>query len=190
MRLVVGLGNPGREHERSRHNVGFRVLDRVAERRNVRRWRKGYRGLLAEGSFGGEKVLLLKPQTYMNASGLSARAALDRHGLALEEVLVVADDVNLPLGRLRFRRSGSGGGHNGLASVIEEVGSEEIPRLRIGVARRPEADLVEYVLSEFDAEELPVIGPAESLAAEAVRDWVRFGIVPCMNKYNSGEVKP
>jgi PTH1 family peptidyl-tRNA hydrolase len=181
------LGNPGRKYAATRHNVGFRVLGQLAQRFGQGRPRARFDGELVEAAVGGTKVWLLCPHTYMNRSGSSVQSARDFYKLNNEELLIVCDDFNLPLAKLRFRASGSSGGQKGLADVIRLLGSDRIPRLRIGVGTPPEhVDGADFVLSRFTAEEEAVIDSCIQRAAEAVEDWVVQGVDYCMNRYNAG----
>jgi len=189
--LIVGLGNPGGRHVGTRHNVGFEVVDLLAARAGVRLRRSRLGGAAAEVVTGwkpappGARVILLEPHTYMNRSGAAVRAALQYHKLPPSHLLVVCDDVHLPLGRIRLRRTGSAGGHNGLISVIEALGSQDFPRLRIGVDEPPpHMDQIAYVLSRFAREELVTIGAAIARAADAVETWIEAGIDEAMNRFN------
>jgi PTH1 family peptidyl-tRNA hydrolase len=186
LKIILGIGNPGREHEGTRHNVGFRVVDRIARSTGAEFGRKRFKGLMGEGTFGGTRLLLVKPQTYVNLSGECAREVLDYHEAGLESFLVVTDDVNLPLGGLRFRPRGSSGGHRGLESIIGRLGTDEFPRLRVGVGRpgAQEDDLVGHVLGTFSRDEAELAERAEDRAAEAALEWVRSGPEVCMNLYN------
>jgi PTH1 family peptidyl-tRNA hydrolase len=193
MRLILGLGNPGEEYRDTRHNVGFRVVEELA-----RRWEVPANGLECNALVGrfaagneGElgDVLLARPQTYMNRSGWAARCFAERHELDPAAVLVIYDEVNLPLGKLRLRRGGSPAGHRGLESVIENLRTAEIPRLRLGVA--PEEgkpaggeDLADFVLSPFAAEEREAVEEMIRRAAEACEAWVREGIDAAMGRFN------
>ncbi len=185
MKLIVGLGNPGRKYEGSRHNVGFAVLAELARRFATGRARVKFQGELVEAELDGERALLLGPETYMNHSGASVRAACDFYKLPHEDLLIVCDDLNLPLAKLRFRAKGSSGGQKGLADVIDRLGTEEFARLRIGIGAPPEGwDATDYVLGRFTAEEKPDIEEAILRAADAVAVWARQGIQHCMNQYN------
>ncbi|MHC4917465.1 MAG: aminoacyl-tRNA hydrolase [Planctomycetota bacterium] len=184
MLAVLGLGNPGEEYAPTRHNVGFRILDAVAGDAGSDFGRRRFDSLVAEVRLGDEKVLLCKPQTFMNLSGRAARSVLDFYKLELPEMLVVCDDYSLDLGRLRVRRGGSSGGHNGLESVREQLGSTEFPRLRVGIGAA-RGDSVKYVLGRFGKEEEEVIAGAVRRAAEAVRCWAVEGIGSCMNGFNA-----
>ena len=185
MKMVVGLGNPGRKYEGTRHNVGFAVVREVARRHGVGGARSGFQAEWFEADLRAEKTLLLLPQTFMNVSGNSVGAARDFYKLAIEDLLVVADDFNLPLGKLRLRKSGSAGGQKGLADVIRRLGTEEVPRLRLGVGPVPANwDPVDFVLGRFTKQELPEIEITIQRAADAVVDWAAEGLQTCMNRYN------
>ncbi len=185
LKLVVGLGNPGREYRDTRHNVGFLVIDEVARRAGVALDREAVGSLV--GKVWGETPLwLAKPLTFMNLSGQAVRGLLDFHKLEPADVLVVADDVNLPLGRLRARPGGSAGGHNGFKSVAQQLGTDQFPRLRVGVGRGDSRrDLADHVLAKFDADERPVIAQAIDRAADAVGVFARDGIAAVMNSFNA-----
>ena len=157
--LVVGLGNPGAEYAKTRHNAGFLALDKLAESVGARIDRARFKGLVGEGTLGGARVLFLKPQTYMNLSGESVREAAAFYRIAPENVIVIYDDVTLDVGRLRVRGKGSDGGHNGMKSIIAELRSNEFARVRIGVGKKPhpEFDLADWVLSPFSADDLAVL---------------------------------
>ena len=183
--LVVGLGNPGRRYEATRHNVGFRVLAELARRHATGRPKSRFEGELVETNVGGKRILLLSPMTFMNNSGRSVRAAFDFYKLRLQDVLVVCDDINLPTAKLRFRAGGSAGGQKGLADAIRSLGSQEFSRLRIGVGSPPSGwDAADYVLGRFAKNELDEVERAIVLGADSVLDWVEKGIDHCMNHYN------
>lgn len=185
MKLVVGLGNPGLRYAATRHNVGFRLIDLLAERHRIRLRRSRLRGLSGTGSIAGQVVALLQPTTHMNDSGLSVAPAVRHYGAAPHELLVVCDDVNLDPGLLRLRRKGSAGGHHGLESIIEALGSDDFSRLRIGVGQPPPwQSWVDYVLEPFEKQELPIIGKAIARAADAVECWLAEGIEAAMNRFN------
>lgn len=184
MRVVVGLGNPGRQYHSTRHNVGYAVIDGLAESPSAGPFQSRFAGQISELLEDGHKVLLVKPETFMNLSGRTVRQVVDFYQLELCDLLVVADDVNLPLGKLRIRPKGSHGGHNGLRDVQNHLGSMEYPRLRIGVGAGNEDDLVDHVLGRFRPSERPVIDDAISLAIQAVCTWIRQGLDTCMNLFN------
>jgi PTH1 family peptidyl-tRNA hydrolase len=189
MRLILGLGNPGEPYRDTRHNVGFRVVEELARRWQVPVDRLECNSLAGRraGAEGGEDVLLVKPQTYMNRSGYAARCFAERHALDPAAVLVVYDEVNLPLGKLRVRRSGSPAGHRGLESIIENLRTSEIPRLRLGVA--PEggvqyADLADFVLAPFAPEEREAVEEMIRRAADACEAWIGEGVEAAMRGFN------
>ena len=186
MKLVVGLGNPGRDYERTRHNVGFEVVDELARRADVS-FRKGWlaSAQTARINLAGQEVLLVKPLTFMNLSGQAVRPLLKKRGGTVADLLVVVDDVDLELGRLRIRPKGGAGGHNGLKSVIQELGSDEFARLRVGIGSQTEGrDMVDHVLSRFGAAEWAVMKTAVGCAADAVAAVVRDGVDRAMNDFN------
>jgi PTH1 family peptidyl-tRNA hydrolase len=183
MKVVVGLGNPGKKYERTRHNVGFDVVDLLAKATGADGFSSRYKALIAEAREDSEKVLLVKPETFMNLSGLAVRQIVDFYQVPFEDLLVVCDDVNLPLGKLRFRTKGTHGGHNGLRDIQSHLGTTEYPRLRIGVDA-PGEDMVDHVLGRFRPSEQAVIQDSLILASQAVGTWVRHGIGECMNQYN------
>jgi PTH1 family peptidyl-tRNA hydrolase len=185
MKLIVGLGNPGRRYQGTRHNVGFAVLAELAQRFAIGRPRSKFHGEVVEADLDGQRALLLSPVTYMNNSGASVQAARHFHRLPNEHLLVICDDLNLPLAKLRFRAKGSSGGQKGLDDVIRRLGTEEFPRLRIGIGPPPQQwEATDYVLSKFTQEELPEIEEAVGRAVDAVAVWAREGIERCMNRYN------
>jgi PTH1 family peptidyl-tRNA hydrolase len=185
MRVVVGLGNPGARYVGTRHNVGFEVVDRLADSPHASGFQAQarFQAQVAELLESSDKVLLVKPETFMNLSGRSVRQVLDFYQLGPADLLVVCDDINLPLGRLRFRARGSHGGHNGLRDIQNHLGVTEYARLRLGVGAAGE-DTVGHVLGRFRPGEKPVIDEAILLAAQGVVLWLRQGIAACMNQYN------
>ncbi|MGQ9568689.1 MAG: aminoacyl-tRNA hydrolase [Anaerolineae bacterium] len=189
-RLVVGLGNPGPEYVRNRHNVGFLCLDRLAERHGISPWRRKHHALVAEGLVAGHPVVLAKPQTFMNLSGQAVRPLMRHYGVALADLLVVHDDLDLDLGVLRLRRQGSSAGHKGVQHIIDTLGSREFPRLRIGVGRPAHGDPVDYVLSDFTLDESIVIDRALDRAVEAIVAWLERGIEAAMNAFNAAPPNP
>ena len=186
MKLVVGLGNPGKKYDGTRHNVGFAVIDALAAGPDVGRFQDRFDSELAEWFEGGEKTLLMKPQTFMNLSGRAVRQALDFYQLETKDVLIVCDDMALPLGKLRFRARGTHGGHNGLRDIQQHLGTTDYPRLRLGVGDPgEERDAVGHVLGKFRPSEKPAIEEAVGAAVQGVVLWVRQGIEKCMNQYNA-----
>jgi len=184
MKVVVGLGNPGPRYAGTRHNVGFDVIDYLAKTPACSGYRERFEALVAEVKEGEEAVLLVKPLTFMNLSGRAVRAVLDFYKLPVEQVLVVCDDFNLPLGKLRVRAKGSHGGQNGLRSIQEQLGTDAYARLRIGVGQPAPGDAVDFVLSRFRPAERVAAEDAVATAAQAVLVWVRSGVEACMNRFN------
>lgn len=186
MKLVVGLGNPGRAYEGTRHNVGFDVLDGLARRVKAefrRSWR--FPADLAEATWEGERLVLIRPRTYMNASGDAVAPVARKKGVAPGDLLVLVDDVELDCGKLRLRAGGSAGGHNGLKSLIERLGSDAFPRVRVGVGRVPAGgDLVRHVLGRFAPEEKAVMAEAVDRAVDAAMTALREGLERAQNKFN------
>ena len=181
IRLVVGLGNPGAEYNRTRHNVGFEVVDLLASEWGLT-WQhsKSWHAFWAKG----EKAILVKPSSYMNRSGEPLAAVANYYKIAPAEILVVLDDLALELGRLRLRMEGGAGGHNGLESIIVHLGTEAIPRLRIGIGAAPSAGAVDYVLGRFFEEEMPVVKETVGRAGEAVKCAIDKGVLSAMNLFN------
>jgi PTH1 family peptidyl-tRNA hydrolase len=186
MKIVIGLGNPGRKYEGTRHNVGFEVLRELARRHTVGAERSNFQAAVSEATIGGEKVLLVRPQTFMNRSGATAVEVRDFYKLTDADLLIVCDDFALPLGRLRIRPQGSGGGQKGLADIIQRLGTENVPRLRIGVGPLPAGwDGADFVLGKFSKQELPEIEVAAARAADTVEHWISDGLAATMNKFNA-----
>jgi peptidyl-tRNA hydrolase, PTH1 family len=185
MKIVVGLGNPGTKYRGTRHNVGYAVIDSLADGSGVGRFQERFQANIAEWTVGADKVLLAKPLTFMNLSGRCVRQLTDFYQLPILDLLVICDDVNLPLGKLRFRARGTHGGHNGLRDIQSHLGTTEYARLRIGVDAPGQEDLVGHVLGRFKPGEREVVEGAVAAAAQAVELWVLQGIQKCMNQYNS-----
>ena len=184
-KLIVGLGNPGREYEGTRHNIGFTVIDLFARLNGITVAKRDFRGLVGDGRVGETRVFLLKPQTFMNLSGESVSAFLRQKPLALPEIMVVTDDIALPLGKLRLRAGGSAGGHNGLKSLIAHLHSSEFPRLRFGVgAPRDSSVQVDFVLGAFNRREQAEADEAAERAVAALETWLRDGMERAMNQFN------
>lgn len=184
--LVVGLGNPGSQYEATRHNVGFRAVDALAKEAGVKIDRAKFQALTAQATVGGVRVLLMKPQTYMNLSGVAVKQAADFYKVPPERVLVLFDDIDLDVGRLRIRRNGSAGGHNGIKSIISSLCSQEFPRIKIGVGAKPhpDYDLADWVLSRFTLAEQKLLDPAIEHAAEAVPVIFTQGIERASSQFN------
>ena len=185
MRLIVGLGNPGREYEFTPHNLGFLVMDRLSERAGVRVTRPEKMSLVAVVRLVGEEALLVKPQTYMNASGMAVRALLEKRDETPASLIIIADDVALPWGMIRIRERGRSGGHNGLESVIGAIGTEEFCRVRVGILpEHPVGDLAEYVLAPMRKAQLAVAEEAAERAADAVEMILKEGARRAMTRFN------
>ncbi|MGI6737534.1 MAG: aminoacyl-tRNA hydrolase [Anaerovoracaceae bacterium] len=184
MFLIVGLGNPGREYEQTRHNIGFLTVDHLAEQLGVRIGRRKCRALVGELRLDGEKVMLAKPQTYMNSSGESVRPLADYYDVPLDHILVIYDDLDLPVGTVRIRRKGSAGTHNGMRSVLQHLGSEDVPRLRIGIGSNGREDIIDYVIGGFRHEDVEPLEHAIERACDAIRCFVAEGIEKAMTTYN------
>lgn len=185
MYLIAGLGNPTREYEKTRHNVGFDTIDVLADRINTDVAERKFKGLYGKGMLGGEKVILLKPQTFMNLSGESVRAAADFYKIPPDHIIVIYDDISLDVGHLRIRTKGSAGGHNGIKNIIAHLGTQEFPRIKIGVGGKPpRMDLADYVLSRFPAEERKIMETAFKNAAEAAGVLIAEGPDAAMNRFN------
>jgi PTH1 family peptidyl-tRNA hydrolase len=186
MKVIVGLGNPGKKYEGTRHNIGFDLLAELNRRWKVPRPREKFEALLAEVPVGSEKVVLLAPQTFMNLSGQSVRQVRDFYHLQPADFLVICDDLNLPVGRLRLRPGGSSGGQKGIQNIIQHLGTEEFPRLRIGVGRPPgDRNAADYVLDHFHKSELPLVDQAILLAADCCDCWLAEGVAAAMNRFNA-----
>ncbi len=191
MYLIAGLGNPGREYENTRHNAGFVSIDRLAEKNHISIDMKKFQALCGTGYIGGQKVLLLKPQTYMNLSGESLRAACDFFKIDPEqELIVIYDDISLAPGQLRIRAKGSAGGHNGIKSIISHLGTQVFLRVKVGVGEKPQGwDLADYVLGHFSKEEQQVMQESFDRAADAAAALLSEEVQQVMNEYNTHKAK-
>lgn len=185
MRMIVGLGNPGRTYAHTRHNVGFDILDVFAKRRHVRILSRQARALIGSFESHGEQILLVKPQTFMNESGQAAGTLARKHNLDAGSVLVIYDDLDLPLGKIRIRMRGSSGGHKGMRSIISHLHSEDFPRMRIGIGRSGEA--IDHVLSRFNRKDKQIMEVTLQQAADALDMILEEGIEAAMNRYNRAE---
>ena len=187
--LIVGLGNPGKDYERTRHNAGFRCLDLLAENLGCKVDTLKFQGLYAQTTYNGRKLFLLKPQTYMNLSGRSVLQLSAYFNIPPQRIIVLFDDISLPPGRLRIRADGSAGGHNGIKSIIQEVGSQEFPRVKIGVGGKahPEQDLADHVLSGFSAQEEKALAVSLKNAADAALAIIDRGIPEAANRFNGSK---
>lgn len=185
MLLIVGLGNPGKRFDLTRHNAGFLVLDCLADRLGVKIGKIKFQSLIAETQIDGEKVVLMKPQTFMNLSGEAVRAAAEYYKLASADIIVIYDDVDIAFGTIRLRPKGSAGTHNGMRNIVYQLESDQFPRVRIGIkAEKRDAELYEYVLSRFAKEEEKTLADVLDRATDAVLSIVREGIDVAMNRYN------
>ena len=185
--LIVGLGNPGPEYARTRHNVGFMVVDELSRRHRIPIRSSQHGARVGEGEIAGEPVALVKPLTYMNVSGRAVGPLLQRHSLPPENLIVVYDEADLPTGKLRVRARGSAGGHGGLKSIIGAIGSTEFPRVRIGIGRSGKGDLVDHVLGGFGHDERETMESAIQRATDAIEHILVHGIESAMNRFNTAE---
>jgi len=188
--IIVGLGNPGKRYENTRHNVGFDTIDYLSAKYGIKVSKLKHKALIGDGSIQGTRVLLVKPQTFMNLSGESVRDIVEWYRAPLQNVIIIYDDTDLPPGRVRIRPKGSSGTHNGMKSVIYQLQSDEFPRIRIGIGKRPENwDLADYVLSKINVEERKLIDESILKAAQAVVEITKSGIEAAMNVYNRQEAR-
>lgn len=186
MKLIVGLGNPGREYELTRHNIGFMAIDELAKRWNISLNEQKFKGVFGAGFVNGEKVILLKPLTYMNLSGESIRPLMDYYKIDVEDFVVLYDDLDIPVGKLRLRMKGSAGGHNGVKSTISHLGTQEFQRIRMGIDRPKNGmRVVDYVLGRFTSEEIPDVNHSIEKAADACEEWLNKPFLQIMNTFNS-----
>ncbi len=185
-KLIVGLGNPGEGYACHRHNIGFRVVDALARAHRLSFSRqKGFQARVAEGRIEGQRAILAKPQTFMNLSGRAVGRLVRARGIQFDRLLVVYDDLDLPLGRLRLRPEGGAGGHKGMRSITDTLGSQAFPRLRVGIDRPPgQMDPADYVLRPFREEEMPLVAQVVERAVTAVECWLAKGLVAAMDEYN------
>ena len=186
MKLIVGLGNPGREYELTRHNIGFMAIDELAKRWNISLNEQKFKGVFGAGFVNGEKVILLKPLTYMNLSGESILPLMDYYKIDVEDFVVMYDDLDIPVGKLRLRMKGSAGGHNGVKSTISHLGTQEFQRIRMGIDRPKNGmKVVDYVLGRFTSEEIPDVNHSIEKAADACEEWLNKPFLQIMNTFNS-----
>ena len=184
MFIIAGLGNPDKQYEGTRHNVGFDVIDRIAEKYNISVDTKKHRALIGKGVIEGQKVILAKPQTYMNNSGESVAAVMQFFKIPVEDLLVIYDDMDMPTGKLRLREKGSAGGHNGIKSIIAHVGTQNFKRIRVGISKNKLYSVVDWVLGHYSKEEEKLISEGAKHAAEAVLCYLDDGFNKAMNKFN------
>ncbi|MCI9069725.1 aminoacyl-tRNA hydrolase [Clostridium sp.] len=187
MFLIVGLGNPGKEYDGTRHNIGFEAIDYIADKYNIELNRIKFKGVFGEGFINGKKVILLKPTTYMNLSGESIREVINFYKISNEEVIVIYDDISLEVGRLRIREKGSHGGHNGIKSIIANLGTDVFPRVKIGVGA-PKGNLVSHVLGKFSDDEVEILKETIKASNEAVSIMLQSNAKEAMNKLNGFNV--
>ena len=185
MKMIVGLGNPGDKFTDTRHNTGFKVIDSLAEKLGIKVKTRKFGARLGTGEYTNKKLILLKPWRFMNRSGQAVATAMGFYKLAVGQLIVVTDDMDLEPGRIRIRAKGSAGGHNGLADIIEKLGTNGFARCRIGIGRSAEADTVSYVLDEPAVDQESLLAEAIERARDAVLCWIEYGIESAMNKFNS-----
>jgi len=181
---LVGLGNPGRQYLQTRHNAGFLVIDRIADEANIKLDKKGFHSLYGKGLINNKPVILVKPQTFMNLSGETAGPIIKYYRVPLNQVLIIYDDLDIQLGMIRIRLSGSAGGHNGLISVLASIGSQNVPRLRVGIGHPSSETVVDYVLSSFSGQQVEIFKASILKAAEAAISFVTDGAEYSMNQFN------
>lgn len=187
MFLIVGLGNIGRQYEHTRHNVGFDIIDLISDRYNIPVNREKFKGMYGEGNISYEKVILLKPSTYMNLSGESVREVVNFYKIPNENIIVIYDDISLDIGRLRIRTQGSAGGHNGIKNIIANLGTDVFPRVKVGVGQ-PKDQLVSHVLGKFCVEDRKTIEETFKVSVDAVECVIKEGITEAMNKFNGFKI--
>lgn len=186
MYLIVGLGNPGKEYEKTRHNIGFEAIDLLAKRNKIALNKMKFKSIYGEGRIGPEKVYLMKPTTYMNNSGEAVKAFADYYKIGPENILVIVDDIDIPFSSIRIKKNGSAGSHNGLKSIVKLLGSKDFPRLKLGVGQKNEnQDLASFVLGRFSKEEMVDIDKTLDLSVRAIEEAIRSGIESSMNKFNN-----
>ena len=188
MYIIAGLGNPGRKYENTRHNMGFLTIDKIAEELGIKVDKIKFKALVGEVNFSGQKVMLVKPQTYMNLSGQSLREIMNFYKLPIENLTVIYDDIDIPTGSVRIRKSGSAGTHNGMRDIIYNLADSGFPRIRIGIGSERRGDLADYVTGGFTKEEVPLLEDAVTRAAAAALSIVEAGIDRAMNKSNVREI--
>lgn len=184
MKLIVGLGNPGKEYENTRHNIGFKVLDEIAKELNVECNQKKFSALIVQVTVQGEKVILMKPQTFMNCSGEAVIKAMNFYQIPVEDLIVIHDDLDLPVGKLRIRKSGSSGGQKGMKNIMDHVHSQDITRLRLGIDKSPIIPVVDYVLGKFSKDESELVQKCIVRAKEAAIALVHHELGDVMTRYN------
>ena len=185
MKLIVGLGNPGAEYDNTRHNIGFDVIDELSRKHNIPVRSMEKHGLVGKGMIGSDKVMLVKPQTFMNISGVCVAGLVDYYSLDMEDVIIIYDDVTLDIGKIRLRPHGSAGGHNGIKNIIAQLGTQNFQRIKVGVGEKPKGwDLADYVLGHFSKEDRGLVDDALKRAAGAVELMVQGEVDQAMNQFN------
>ena len=182
MKLIVGLGNPGKEYEKTRHNVGFMCVDNFVD--NLK-WSEKLSGLITESSYNGEKIIFLKPTTYMNESGYAVKKVMDYYNLDIKDILVIFDDMDLDLGNLKIKVNSSSGGHNGIKSIISHLKSESFARVKIGISHNRNIDTKNYVLGKFSKYEMDILNPVINKTKDIIESFINNGIEKTMNIYNT-----
>ncbi|MCI9477008.1 aminoacyl-tRNA hydrolase [Anaerovoracaceae bacterium 41-7] len=190
MYVIAGLGNPGKKYENTRHNMGFITVDQLAIKHDIKVDKLKFKALVGEGRIAGQKVLLVKPQTYMNLSGESIRQVMHFYKLDPEKLIVIYDDIDIELGALRIRKFGSAGTHNGMKSVVYQLQSDRFPRIRIGIGSQKKGDLVDFVIGGFSKEEVPVLEETVTKAVSAIECILEEDVDIAMNRYNTKKARP
>lgn len=185
MRIIIGLGNPGKEYERTRHNIGFMALDKLAEIMDININKHKFNGAVGEGMYAGEKILLVKPQTFMNLSGNCVQEIVSFYKVNPEDIVVIYDDIDIEFGQIRIRPNGSPGTHNGMRNITERLQTQNFPRIRVGAGKPKDGQqLYEFVLSQFDEEEIEIMQNSIKNAADAVIEIIKNGLLKAMNQFN------
>lgn len=184
MKLIVGLGNPGKEYENTRHNIGFQVIDNYLENKNIT-WHQKFKSLYTDLNINNEKVYFLKPETYMNLSGIAIREFIKYYDIELKDILIIHDDLDLPLGKIRLKINSSSGGHNGIKSIIDNLQTSAFARLKIGIAKNKLSDTKDYVLGNFSTSEKKILADNMTLYKQVIDDFLCSDINRLMNKYNN-----
>lgn len=184
MYVIAGLGNPGTQYENTKHNIGFITVDYLAEKHQISIKKLKHKALVGEGTISGQKVLLVKPQTFMNLSGNSIREIVAYYKISMEELIVIYDDIDIPMGSLRIRKKGSAGTHNGMRSIVYDLQSDQFPRIRIGIGGERKGDLADYVIGGFQKSQIPVMEEAVRQAVAAVECMMEKGMDAAMGEYN------
>lgn len=184
MKCIIGLGNPGKEYENTRHNIGFMVVDKLLEKMNIHKMDLKFKALYTKVNFNNQSLLLVKPQTFMNLSGEAVLPIINYFKIDIEDILIISDDLDLNLGQLRFKSKGSDGGQRGLRNIFQLLKTTDIQRLKIGIGHNINIDSKNYVMSKFSGKDIDIIQQAVLLASEAVLEWSQSGIAVAMNKYN------